>query len=159
MPRSEKDRRSHELGKQLGDCADSLGRDFAQEIQDLIRSTDAEQLLSAEGRGLLTLIMQDYALEVIREGVKVALRNRLVRDTISKAAHRAAGKRSGEIRGQRGHKHKFLEWALELNRTNPGISKNAVAARYAREHPGASVTTLRKYLSEIPNEIPEKGVD
>lgn len=71
------------------------------------------------------------------------------------ASARRAGLRSGQARWARSKKLKFLAWALSINRSSPHLSKNDVAERYARDNPGTSVTTLRRYLSELPAKAPK----
>ena len=74
------------------------------------------------------------------EGLK-----RLNRITSKIAARKSAAKRSTGST-----KQKFIEYAIKQNRRNPELSKGAVAEMFARENPGTSVTTLRRYLAAIP---------
>lgn len=67
---------------------------------------------------------------------------------ILRVVQRQQGKRSGRSRVEGSAKYKFLSWAAnELDR-NPKLSKNGLAARYAKEHPGHSETTLRRYIAD-----------
>ena len=61
-----------------------------------------------------------------------------------------AARKSAAKRFTGSTKQRFIEFALEQNRRNPALSKGAVAEMFARDNPGASVTTLRRYLAAIP---------
>ncbi len=62
-----------------------------------------------------------------------------------------AARKSAAKRFMGSTKQRFIEFALEQNRRNPSLSKGAIAEMFARDNPGTSVTTLRRYLAAIPN--------
>lgn len=70
---------------------------------------------------------------------------KLTRITSAISARKSAAKRA-----KGSTKQKFIEYAIKQNRRNPELSKGAVAEMFARENPGTSVTTLRRYLAAIP---------
>lgn len=81
-----------------------------------------------------------------------------IRRKLERAHPYRAGKRSGEVRGARGHKHSARAWVDEARKVNPTLSKNEAARLYALQHPGTSVSTIRRYLA-IADEFLAKGED
>ncbi len=144
MPRS--------LATRFNDCIAHHAEEMALAVQTLIREVGSERLLSAEGGQFLAMALHDEVTQAVKMGAVVAITDPKVRDRLATSKHRLAGKKSGQMRAQRGHKDRFLQWALELNKEKPALSKNAVAYRYAAENPGTSVATLRRYLAAIPIE-------
>ena len=69
---------------------------------------------------------------------------------LTRISSKVAARKSATKRFLGSTKQRFLEFALEQNRRNPALSKGAVAEMFARDNPGASVTTLRRYLAAIP---------
>jgi hypothetical protein len=92
-------------------------------------------------------------------GAVLAVTDGEIRRRISSSHPKMAGKKSGEVRAANGQKKRFLDWAQATNAANPSLSKNDVAERYAKDHPGTSAATLRRYLSDIPTVYRTRGED
>lgn len=71
---------------------------------------------------------------------------------LNRITSRIAARKSAAKRSTGSTKQRFIEYAIKQNRRNPELSKGAVAEMFARENPGTSVTSLRRYLAAIPNE-------
>ena len=145
------------LGQELKHLGEFEGQELAAVFQQLLRENARKYLLSKDGLSFLEFVLIDEATRILSEGMKLAVTAPVVRTSIGKAQQRAAGKKSGDARAKSGTKYRFLVWALELNKANPGLSKNDIAERYARLNPGTSVTTLRRYLADVRSVAGEGG--
>ena len=117
----------------------------------LLEDMGADDLKTSDGTNILTMLVEDHLFERVMQSARLAIGDTAVREAIARSKQRTAGERSGAVRAERGHKAHFLKWALDVNHANPSLSKNDVACRYAKENPGTSVATLRRYLASIPN--------
>ena len=139
------------LGQRFQEVAQQGARAIAEDVLKLLEEMGADDLKTPSGTKLLTMLVEDRLFEGVTQGARVAIGDTAVREAIARSKQRTAGKRSGAVRAERGHKARFLKWALDVNHANPSLSKNDVAYRYAKENPGTSVATLRRYLASIPN--------
>lgn len=126
---------AHHAGAGIEDVRSYLlnSESTPEAIEQAIRDVLAERIRAA--------CAEWGVIFVAEERVKGGLRRRLQRE---------AGLKSGTARARRSKKRSFLDWALARNAGNPALSKNAVAEQYAKEHPGISVPSLRRYLADIP---------
>ena len=104
---------------------------------------------------ILRYALQDELPIFYLEALKFQLSESAGESYFHSIAAALSARKSAEARRRFSTKTKFFEWARTERARNPNLSKNALAAAYARENPGTSESTLRRYLSS-PD---ESGVD
>lgn len=104
----------------------------------------------SDREGLIAFCLSDELVHFFYKTIPLFLADPRAAETLARVAAVRRGRNSGATRWNKSLKLRFLRWALAENQRNPGLSKNAIAERYARDNPGASVSTLRRYLASIP---------
>ena len=138
------------LNSRFREMAEFQAVETAKEVQAFMREKGNGFLRSAEGLKFLAIALKPRAAEILKMGAVIAITDGPVRRKMANSHPKLAGKKSGESRARTGTKARFLEWALDMNKQNPALSKNDVAQRFAATHPGTSSATLRRYLASVP---------
>lgn len=105
---------------------------------------------SDEDIGLLAFVLSDELVEFFWKSIELHIKNPDGMKMLNRISSRVAARKSAAKRSAGSTKQRFLKYAIEQNLRNPRLSKGAVAEMFARENPGVSVSTLRRYLAEIP---------
>ena len=108
--------------------------------------------LSDDDIGLLAFVLSDELVHFFWNSMKLHIQDPDGMKTLNRISSRVAARKSAVKRSTGSTKQKFIEYAIKQNRRNPELSKGAIAEMFARENPGTSVTTLRRYLAAIPTE-------
>ena len=134
------------------DFCDEESKRIASQLVESLQEGEAGQDLkfSNDDIGFLAFLLSDELRRFFWRSMEAHIRDpdgikRLTRITSAISARKSAAKRA-----KGSTKQKFIEYAIKQNRRNPELSKGAVAEMFARENPGTSVTTLRRYLAAIP---------
>lgn len=104
----------------------------------------------SEREGLIAFCLSDELVHFFFNTLPLYLAEPETEKALARTVAARRGRNSGAIRWNSSLKLRFLRWALAENQRNPELSKNAIAERYARDNPGASAATLRRYLASIP---------
>lgn len=123
----------------------------AHEIaKNMVKEIYSRSIKNSERESFIAFILSDELEQFFFDTLKLQMSDPDGAKWLNKLTAKRIGITSGAKRWNKSLKLKFLVWALAENARNPELSKNAIAERYAREHPGTSVATLRRYLSKIP---------
>lgn len=99
---------------------------------------------------LLAFVLSDELAHFFWHSIEAHIKDPDGVKRLNRITSRIAARKSAAKRSTGSTKQKFIEYAIKQNRRNPELSKGAVAEMFARENPGTSVTTLRRYLAAIP---------
>lgn len=98
----------------------------------------------------LAFVLSDELMHFFWRSIEVHIKDPDGIKRLNRITSRIAARKSATKRSTGSTKQRFIEYAIKQNRRNPELSKGAIAEMFARENPGASVTTLRRYLAAIP---------
>jgi hypothetical protein len=132
---------SQKFVKFCDDSAAEMAKELLSEIDEVPQS---------ERESFVAFILGDELMHFFHKAFALHLKDPAGGKWLDTIHAKRGGRASAIKRRKNSLKQKFLRWALAENARNPGLSKNAVAQRYADENPGSSPATLRRYLAEIP---------
>lgn len=139
--------------------ASSFARKFRERCESAAQEMTGrlldERPLTPDEEGAFAFFLSDELAHFFFDSMKFCLTDEDGERWLKKVMATRRGKKSGDNRFEKSLKLKFLQWAIEEQARNPALSKNAIAKRYADEHPEVSAQTLRRYLTQIGPE----GVD
>lgn len=121
----------------------------AKEMAALVAEiVDDKEIQKGERDDIIAFALADELTHFYINSVKFQVSDPEGYAVIQRIVQTRHGKRSGRSRVEGSAKYKFLSWAaVELDR-NPDFSKNDLAERYAKDHPGPRAATLRRYIAE-----------
>jgi hypothetical protein len=141
------------IRKFIAFCDEEAKRIATDLIKDLEQRESLPDLkFSKDDARFITWALSDELAHFFWHAIKAHIDDPEGLKRLNRISAKVAARKSATNRFMGSTKHRFLEFALEQNRRNPALSKGAVAEMFARDNPGASVTTLRRYLAAIPNE-------
>ncbi len=139
------------VGKFIDFCDKEAERITQELIADLESGESQQNLKFSEGDArFIAAALSDELAHFFWHAVKAHTDDPDGLKRFNRISSVIAARKSATKRFIGSTKQRFLEFALEQNRRNPALSKGAVAEMFARDNPGASVTTLRRYLAAIP---------
>lgn len=140
------------IRKFIGFCDQEAERITTDLIKDLETRESLPMKFSKDDARFISWALSDELAHFFWHAIKAHIDDPDGLKRLNRISSKVAARKSATKRFTGSTKQRFLEFALEQNRRNPALSKGAVAEMFARDNPGASVTTLRRYLAAIPNE-------
>ncbi|MBL8264127.1 MAG: hypothetical protein JNM58_17075 [Xanthomonadaceae bacterium] len=137
------------IRKFIGFCDAEAERITSELVKDLANRNVS---LSKDDARFVAWALSDELAHFFWHAIKTHIDDPEGLKRLNRVSSKIAARKSAAKRFTGSTKRRFLEFALEQNRRNPTLSKGAVAEMFARENPGTSVSTLRRYLAAIPNE-------
>ena len=138
-------------GKFIDFCDEHAKRITSELVESLQeREVRRDLKLTDDDIGLLAFVLSDELVHFFWNSMKLHITDPDGVKRLNSITSKIAARKSAAKRSSGSTKQKFIEYAIKQNRRNPGLSKGAVAEMFARENPGTSVTTLRRYLAAIP---------
>lgn len=135
------------FGRRIIDHCDAQATLIARHVIEVLNEKGVKK---SERERMIAFLLQDELVHFFSNTIRFYLNDPDGLKWLNRFPATRGGKISGAKRWNKSLKLHFLQWALAENRRNPELSKNAIAAKYARDNPNASVSTLRRYLAEIP---------
>lgn len=132
-------------------CDSEAERIAAELIADFEKSETLSSLkFSKEDAHFMAFILSDELAHFFWNAIKAHIKDPDGLKRLTLISSKVAARKSATKRFTGSTKQRFIEFAFEQNRRNPTLSKGAIAEMFARDNPGTSVTTLRRYLAAIP---------
>ena len=141
------------VGKFIEFCDEEAKRITTELIESLQEGDVRRDIkFSDDDIGLLAFVLSDELVHFFWNSMKLHIQDPDGVKRLNSITSKIAARKSAAKRSTGSTKQKFIEYAIKQNRRNSELSKGAIAEMFARENPGTSVTTLRRYLAAIPTE-------
>lgn len=150
-----KERKPSPFVGRLRSFADSAASELQNDLAEVLNADD--YLDEAEKRACVRSFLQDELVHFYFKALQLQLSDPDGASFIRRATSRRNGRKSAELRFENSEKLRFVRWAIREKQRAPHLTKNALADRYAKAHPGTIMSSVRGYLAK--GELLKIGVD
>jgi len=121
-----KEREPSEFSRKFIQHCDERSAKIAKDLlEDLVKVKKKDR------EGFIAFVLSDELVHFYHDALAFALKDTDGAKRFRSMIARRAGRASGEKRWNSSVKLTFIRWAIEENRRNPSLSKNAIANNYA----------------------------